>query len=450
MIQLLVFECRNYTVIMSQIEPKLLKGFRDQLPEDALERSQLIRQIETVFTSFGYGPIDTPALEYAEILLGKGGEETDKQLFRFLDNGDRDVALRFDLTVPLARYVAKNQRNLPIPFRRYHIAPVWRAEKPQKGRFREFMQCDIDLIGSDSTNADAEVVAVISTALSKINLEHKIKLNHRGISNKYFSSLGLSDKVPHILRATDKIAKIGIDGVKQELEKTAELKGEVVDKIFLFLQLSERKTCKETLSSLSELPELADGTNQLSEIIGKLACLGISEENLSIDLSIARGLDYYTGMVFETELLSSPEIGSIASGGRYDNLLGVYSKNSLPGVGASIGIDRILAALAENTDVEKAKSLTDVIVLNMGVESNTYCHIISNKLRLSGLNTELYTDEAKLGNQFKYADRKGIPFAIIAGANEQNSNTCALKNLKTKEQTDNISLDEAIKIIQTS
>ena len=428
----------------TRIEPRILKGFRDYLPESAIARKEMIDSVQETFVLHGFSPIDTPALEYSEILLGKGSEETDKQLFRFEDNGGRDVSLRFDLTVPLARYIAMHANKLALPFRRYHIAPVWRAEKPQRGRFREFFQCDIDLIGSDSLEADAEVIATISSALSNLGLGHKIKLNHRGISNTWFSSRGLADKVPAILRAIDKLAKIGQEAVEKEIAEQAGLDASKIEEIFAFLKTTEGCSLQESIAALSKIPELEPAAKEVARVIENLASLGISEENLAFDLTIARGLDYYTGIVFETELSELPGIGSIASGGRYDNLVSVYSKKEMPGVGASIGIDRIGSALEELKSTEPKSSLSKAIVLNMGEDTRLYALSLCQKLRANGISTEYYPDSSKLGNQFKFAEKKQIPFAIIAGPEEMASKKCALKNLKTKEQFDSLNIEELL------
>ncbi len=433
-----------------KIEPRVLKGFRDYLPAEAILRSRMISKIASSFENFGFAPIDTPALEYAETLVGRGSAETDKQLYRFADNGKRDVALRFDLTIPLARYAALHADKLGIPFRRYHIAPVWRAEKPQRGRFREFIQCDIDIIGCRSETADAEVMATISNALEALELPHQLRINSREISNAWFEHLGLSEKTPEILRALDKIDKAGKEAVIKELQEKASVNLGQIDQLFA-LSLLTAADDAGVISGLrnlaSECSDLNPAIDKLEKTLDLLPKLGMQNGSFKIDLSIARGLDYYTGIVFETDLISEPAIGSIASGGRYDNLASMFTKKELPGSGASIGLDRILAALLERESTSTANSLSEVLVLNMGSSTLAYRADITTKLRNVGINTELFPDEAKLSNQFKYADKKQIPFALVAGEDEQTKNVFSIKDLRTGEQHENLDIEKAISLI---
>ncbi|MCL2880616.1 MAG: histidine--tRNA ligase, partial [Treponema sp.] len=338
----------------SIIEPKILKGFRDFLPDGEIVRRELITNIERIFRLYGFVPIDTPALEYSEILLGKGGGETEKQIYRFSDNGQRDVALRFDLTVPFARFTALHQDELIFPFKRYHIAKVWRGENTQKGRYREFMQCDFDTIGADTPAADFEILLLIRSALLSLGLDVNIRINHRGLFNAFLSKIGASEKSTEILRAVDKISKTG----EEELIKNlTEICGgsnarTILDYISSgnskepFKNLPDNESQSLYKQTLEHMASLAGGTSEMSErmsLLGRFMQDTGTQSSFTLDPSITRGLDYYTGVVFETFLTGMPEIGSICSGGRYDNLCGLYTKKKFSGVGASIGLDRMIA-----------------------------------------------------------------------------------------------------------
>lgn len=433
-----------------RIEPKILKGFRDYLPEVAIARVELVRKIQEVFTSFGFTPIDTPALEYAEILLGKGSAETDKQLFRFLDNGERDVALRFDLTVPLARFIALHANELVLPFKRYHIAPVWRAEKPQRGRFREFMQCDVDIVGVSSPLADAEVILVAHRVLEVLGLKHTIRINNRALLNGFLESIGAGEKSAAVLRAIDKLEKLGLAIVKEELAKEASLSADQIAKLLAFVALSKQSEKPQQL--IEKLSLLAAGQQNAAQACSSLLALfnclegcGIVSPDVRLDLGIARGLDYYTGIVFETSLNELPDIGSICSGGRYDNLVSVYSKQQLSGVGGSFGLDRMLAALEELGKLAKRQSTAQVLVTVLDANTEAACASLAQQVRDVGIATELYPEVGKLGNQLKYASRKGIPFVIISGKTELERRLFSVKDLSSGAQTDNISGAELCK-----
>lgn len=426
------------------IEPKVLKGFRDYLPHEAIARSEMINKLQKVFASFGFAPIDTPALEYTEILLGKGGDETDKQLYRFQDNGDRDVSLRFDLTIPLARYVATHINELGTPFKRYHIAPVWRAEKPQRGRYREFIQCDFDIVGTKSIHADSEIINVIHAGLSALEINHLIKINHRGLLNSLLAKLGVEKKSTAVLRAIDKLAKLGKDNVGKELGEVAGLDSKQIAEIFSFIAISENANAQKCLADVEKFLPNSPAIAELTAVLENLESAGVNSSCYKIDLSITRGLDYYTGLVFETIFTDLPEIGSICGGGRYDNLVSVYSKKELPGVGAAIGLDRIMAGLLELNRLSTATSTAKVLVAVVEESCRTECVRLAETIRKSGINVELFIDQAKLGNQLKYANRKGINWAVIAGPTELSSNTVSLKNLSEGSQEDNLSLQQAI------
>ena len=435
----------------TRIEPKILKGFRDQLPQVTIPRNQMIETLQRVFSCFGFAPIDTPALEYAEILLGKGSQETDKQLYRFQDQGGRDVALRFDLTVPLARFAAMHINELGTPFRRFHIAPVWRAEKPQRGRYREFIQCDFDIIGTHSVFPDAEIISVIHSALNELKIGHRVRVNNRKILNGFLSQLGAADAASGVststavLRAIDKLDKLGEEKVREELTSEAGLSGPQIDRVFSFLALSTSAATNSDL--LAELKiffaesELASaGVSDLARVISALEQAGIGDAQCGIDLSIARGLDYYTGSVFETTMLDLPHIGSICSGGRYDNLASLYTSRDLPGVGASIGLDRILGAFEELGRFSTKSTTANVLVTLLDQASEGRSLALANQLRGQGINTELYPEPTKLGHQLKYASKKGIEFAVIAGEQELAQGLCSVKRLSSGEQVDNLPL----------
>lgn len=435
-----------------EIEPRVLKGFRDTLPSTAIIRQRLIRTFEGIFSSFGFAPIDTPALEYAEILLGKGSAETDKQTYRFADLGGRDVALRFDLTVPLARFAAMHIEELGTPFKRYHIAPVWRAEKPQRGRYREFIQCDFDIIGSDSALADAEVLALVYRALTAAEIPHTLRINNRSVLNGLLESLGAKDHAVTILRAIDKLDKLGEDAVRTELQEGAALSSGQIDQIFAYLKLSaEHLTNGAIVSELKTLVGTTErgqlGVQQLETVLSALSAHGVGDENLRIDVSIARGLDYYTGTVFETRMKELPAIGSICSGGRYDDLASLYTKRRLPGVGGSIGLDRVLGAFEELGKISPRHSTAEVFVPFLDQSAVAKALEIATALRGRGISVESSLEVGSLGHQLKYADRKGIRYALIVGERELQNGTCAIKDLSSGEQQGEIPLAEASAVL---
>ena len=434
------------------IKPQTLKGFRDYLPASMLARERLIETARGIYRSYGFCPIDTPALEYTEILLGKGGAETDKQMFRFTDQGERDVSMRFDLTIPLARFAAQHLAEIGTPFRRYHIATVWRAEKPQKGRYREFMQCDFDTIGTKSISADIEVVLVIDQLLRSIGVERfTMRINHRQVLNGLLEQLGIQNNATSILRSLDKLGKIERDQVIAEIvtneAATAEQAARILDLV------NVQGSAQDVLSQLREQAGGHDrtlaGVEQLRQIVEAAEAGGVAPERIAIDPSIARGLEYYTGTVYETFLDDLPGIGSVCSGGRYDNLAGLYTKQELPGVGASLGLDRLLAALEELGQVPDTRTPAQVLVtLFDGERLNDYLRIASN-LRAVGLNVEVFPDTKKLGQQLKYADRQGFRYAVIAGSNEFEARQIQLKDLKSGEVR-NIPLDDSCTALATA
>ena len=428
------------------IQPKILKGFRDFLPQDEILRSDLIEKLTKTFRSYGFVPIDTPVLEYTEILLRKSNGETEKQMFRFEDNGGRDVAMRFDLTVPFARFTAQHKEELYFPFRRYHISKVWRGEKPQAGRYREFVQCDFDTVGSDSAVSDFETLSLMKAALSAIGVDEiKIHVNHRGIFNRFLKKLGLAEKSEDILRAVDKIAKVGEEKVSAELEEitgSADSSAKIIDYI------KPLSSFEETLSHIEELAGGEDEDSKRMKTIFSMMKAAEIEDTYMLDPAITRGLDYYTGIVYETFLEKLPSIGSVCSGGRYDNLAGLYMKEKLPGVGSSIGLDRLIAGLSELGITNAKGSYLDVEIFNTDENLNVQYQEVAAKLRKEGISVEVFPDTVKINKQYSVTDKKQIPWGIMISSNSETANTITLKNLKTREIFESISLEDAAKKIK--
>jgi histidyl-tRNA synthetase len=397
---------------MSKVEPRTLKGFRDFLPEEQIARQKMVESIRKSYELFGFSPLETPTLEYADILTGKYSDEGDKLMYRFKDNGDRDVALRYDLTIPLARVVAQ-YGDIKKPFKRYQIANVFRADNPQKGRYREFCQCDADIIGSESVNADAEILALAGFVLEKLGVkDFEIRVNDRRLLDAFFGEEKISaDKKISILRIIDKLDKIGEGKVAEELEEIG------VGKEILKTIVGKK------LPAGSELEKIINGAKKLDPKI-----------KIVFDFSIARGLDYYTGLVFETKLLGAPEYGSVLSGGRYDNLVGTFANKSIPAVGMSVGIDRLFAALQELKLVSEQKSVTKVLVANFDETLGAKYSEIANTLRAAGINTEMLYEVSDLKKNLKYADDRGIPFVVIVGQDEAKEGKVTLKNLQKGTQ----------------
>ncbi len=435
------------------ITPRVLKGFRDFLPNQEIKRKRLISILENTFELFGFLPIDTPVLEYTEILLGKGGGETDKQVYRFTDHGKRDVAMRYDLTVPFARFMAQHRNELYLPFRRYHIAKVWRGENTQRGRYREFMQCDFDIVGTDNVSSDFEILLLMYASISSLGIEKfKIHISDRSILNKLLNILEIDNKYTEILRLIDKLPKIGKDSVYSAL---SELIGkDKAEKVLSFIGNDTNQSASTNSNSKLILDNIKKHLNipdeemlrleQLWNLIEELKL----EEFFTIDPSITRGLDYYTGVVFETFLTEAPNIGSVCSGGRYNNLASLYTKESIPGVGASIGLDRLLAALEIINPQEEETKIPAVMVMNMDNSLIGHYHQIAQTLRGSGISAEVYPSKKKLATQFSYAEKKGIPIAIICGEDEYSKNVVTVKNLQSRESYQDIALNEITYKIQ--
>ena len=419
------------------IKPATLKGFRDYLPTAMMAREQLIDTARKVYRSYGFSPIDTPALEYSEILLGKGGDESDKQLFRFVDQGDRDVAMRFDLTVPLARFAAQHLQEIGTPFKRYHIATVWRAEKPQKGRYREFMQCDFDTIGTDSNAADVETLLVIHDLMERIGFSRfAIRVNHRRVLNGLLEKLDLSDKGTAVLRALDKLPKIGHEAVRHEMLDKGGVPEDAADQVLAMAALQGKPDAvlAELESMLTGNEQGLAGTAALRELLVASRTAGIPAERIVLDVSIARGLDYYTGTIYETFLTDLMTIGSVCSGGRYDNLAELFTSQKLPGVGASLGLDRLLAAMEELGMCEATATPAPVLVTVLDRERIGEYFRIARVLRAAGIETEVFPEPRPVGKQLKYANRKGFRIAVIAGEDEFSEQKWQVKDLERGKQ----------------
>ncbi len=421
------------------VTPRTLKGFRDFLPEAMIPREQLMDTARRVYRSYGYSPIDTPVLEYLEILLGKGGEESDRLMYSFQDHGKRDVGMRFDLTVPLARFAAQHVGQLGIPFKRYHIAKVWRGENTHRGRYREFMQCDFDTIGTESVAADVETVLVIHDLLRTIGIEEfVVRVNNRRILTGLLAKLELTKQSVPILRALDKLPKIGPEKVAAEIEATT---GATAEQAQAVLGLSRLTGSSDTV--LRDLEPLLAGSEEgqqglqtLREILNTVVAAGVASQRIAVDVSIARGLDYYTGTVVETFLTQLPEIGSVCSGGRYDNLASTYTSQRLPGIGASLGLDRLLAALDELGLVQKVSTPAPLFIPFFDRDRLPDYVRLASRLRQAGYGVELYPEPKKLGQQLKHADRRGFRLALIAGQREFEAGVCQVKDLRTSTAED--------------
>lgn len=436
---------------MAKTEPRTLPGFMELLPSEQILFDQMKETIEDSYKTFGFLPIDTPIIELSEVLLAKAGGETEKQIYRF-NKGDTDLSLRFDLTVPLAKYVAKNYGSLSFPFRRYQIGKVYRGERAQKGRYREFYQCDIDIIGDETLDIinDAELPAVIATTFRRLGFdEFTIKINNRKILNGLYESINQTEKSVDIMRIIDKIDKIGDQAVMEELAKI-EVPEESINKIMQFIKIDG--TTDEKLQKLQSLGIENDtyklGVEELGEVVKYIRLFGIEDKNFVIDLSIARGLDYYTGTVYETFLNGYRELGSVCSGGRYENLAQNYTDKKLPGVGVSIGLTRLFYKLNElNLIKAEKKSVSDILIIPM-TENIQVPIQLATELRNAGVNTEIYLNDKKIKTKMKYADKLKIPYVIVIGDNEIESGKVKIKVMETGEEIETtVDAKEITKIV---
>ena len=432
----------------TKVTPRTLPGFMELLPNEQILFNEMKETIKKSYEEFGFLPLNTPVIELSKVLLAKAGGETEKQIYRF-DKGDNDLSLRFDLTVPLAKFVSMHYGELSFPFRRYQIGKVYRGERPQKGRFREFYQCDIDIIGDNELNIlhDAEMPMVIYNTFKKLGFDDfTIRINNRKILNGFFASLNLSDPA-EVLRIIDKLDKIGVDEVKNCLAEIG-VSSASINKIIEFISISgssdEKLASLKTLNIDNEM--FAKGIEELEAVINGVRLFGIPENNFTVDLTIARGLDYYTGTVYETFLNDYRQLGSVCSGGRYDNLAEFYTDKKLPGVGISIGLTRLFYKLNELNAIKVSReSIAKVLVVSASSDISP-CLPIATAFRTAGINTELFLTDKKIKAKFKYADKLNIPFVVVIGEDEIANNTVTLKNMKTGEQLQ-VSIDEAIKIV---
>ena len=423
--------------LVNKVSPRTLTGFMELLPSDQILFNSMKDTIKNSYEKFGFLPLDTPVIELADVLLAKAGGETEKQIYRF-KKGDNDLALRFDLTVPLAKYVSMNYGQLTFPFKRYQIGKVYRGEKPQKGRFREFYQCDIDIIGDGQLSIlnDAEIPSIIYNTFKELGFdEFTININNRKILNGLFEELNLKDKSTDVLRIIDKIDKIGKEAVVSELQ-LIDVPEKNIEFIMNFIDISG--TNAEQLTKLKELgienETFKEGVNELESVVNYINILKVPEKFYAINLKIARGLDYYTGTVYETFLDEYPQIGSVCSGGRYDNLAEYYTDKKLPGVGISIGLTRLFYKLNELKVINAKKtSISDVIVIPMN-ENVDYALSVATKLRESNINTDFYSLNKKVKAKFKYADKLNIPYSVIIGDDEEKDNVITVKDMQKGTQ----------------
>ena len=424
---------------MDIIKPRTLSGFMELLPGKQIQFERMMEILRSTYASYGFTPLDTPAIEDARILLAKGGGETEKQIYRFT-KGDSDLALRFDLTVPLAKYVALHYGELAFPFRRYQISKVYRGERAQRGRFREFYQADIDIIGDGKLDIlnEAEIPTIIYKVFRGFGLTRfQIRVNNRKILNGFYAMEGLSEKSGEIMRTVDKLDKIGADKVRAILVEDCGLTEAQAEEILNFIAI--RGTNAQVLSALEGYagrdPGFDQGLAELKAVTANLSAFGVPEENFAVDLTIARGLDYYTGTVYETTLLDYPEIGSVCSGGRYDNLAGYYIEKQLPGVGISIGLTRLFYVLDEQGLLNPAlpNAPADVLVLPMTADPAPAI-ALAEQLRAGGLRVQLYGEQKKFKQKLAYADKLGVPFVVLLGEDEMAQGNCSVKNMRTGEQ----------------
>ena len=432
---------------MIKVEPKTLPGFMELMPNDQVKFNEMKEIIKRSYERFGFLPLDTPVIEYSDVLLAKAGGETEKQIYRFT-KGETDLALRFDLTVPLAKYVAQNQNELGFPFKRYQIGKVYRGEKAQKGRYREFYQCDIDIIGDGELSIinDAQMPSVIYNTFKDLGFDNfTICINNRKILNGLFASLNINEMAAEVLRIIDKIDKIGEDAVKSEMKELG-VTDNAMESIMNFILIDGTTDEKlEKLEKLNIVDETFEvGLNEIKQVVRYIRAFGVPDENFAIDLKIARGLDYYTGTVYETFLNDYKKLGSVCSGGRYDNLAEYYTDKKLPGVGISIGFTRLFYQLNEAGAIKtENETISDVLVVPMdeGIEDALD---VATKLREAGINTDVYLEDAKMKKKMKYADKWNIPNVIIIGEEERNTKLYALKNMVTGEQA-SLSVEDIIK-----
>ena len=434
-----------------KVQPRTLSGFMELLPRQQLLMESIMQTLRDTYSLYGFTPLDTPIIESSDVLLAKGGGETEKQIYRFT-RGENDLSLRFDLTVPLAKYVALHYGELAFPFRRYQIGKVYRGERAQRGRFREFYQADIDMIGDGKLDVsnEAEMPAIIYQVFTRLGLKKfQIRVNNRKILNGFYGMLGLSEQAGDIMRTVDKLEKIGTEKVKSslvELGVTAEKANEILE--FIGIKGSNQQVL-EALDGYRDKNELFDlGLDELKTVVKYLSGFGVPEENFAVDLTIARGLDYYTGTVYETLMINHPEIGSICSGGRYDNLAEYYTDKILPGVGISIGLTRLFFILNEQgmLNEERNTAPADVLLLPM-VEDLSPAVELATRFRNAGVRVQLYGEQKKFKAKMNYADKIGVPYVVFLGEDEIRDGVVACKDMKSGEQT-KLGFEETLQRVQ--
>ncbi len=425
---------------MSLIEPAILKGTRDFAPEEMRKRLFVIDTMREIFERRGYDPIETPAIEYAKTILGKYGDEGDQLTYTFKDHGGRAIALRYDQTVPTARFVAAHQNELPFPFKRYQIGPVWRADKPQKGRYREFVQCDIDIIGAESLLADAEVARVIFEVFSRLKVkDFVIRINSRKAINDLLDACKVKKNSRiDVIRLIDKLDKVPLKKIQSELEKTSMTTDQVV-------KLTDMALSEKTRNRIDQLPD-GEGKSELKQLFVYLEALGIPEEHVMVDLTLARGLDYYTGVIYEV-IVPNSGLGSLCGGGRYDDLTGLFSEKKFPGIGVAFGLDRIVELLKDRGLLDDAKLSSSEALVAHFPDTVKESVAVLNELQKAGIRSELYLEPVPLKKQFKFADKKQIKWMLLLGSNEAKQKKVVLRNMETGKQ-ELLTLQKAIKIMQ--
>ena len=420
---------------MERIKPRTLSGFMELLPHRQVQFDRMVETLRRTYALYGFTPLDTPAIEASEVLLAKGGGETEKQIYRFT-KGDTDLSLRFDLTVPLAKYVALHHNELSFPFRRFQIGKVYRGERAQRGRFREFYQADIDVIGDGALDIinEAEVPAIIYKTFTALGLRRfKIRVNNRKVLSGLFDLLGLRERSGDIMRTIDKLEKIGPEKVRAILTGDFGVPEEGADRLLALLSTPDPMSDLEDLRGQNQL--LDQGVGELSTVVGYLSAFGVPEDHFAVDLTIARGLDYYTGTVYETVMLDHPEIGSICSGGRYDNLAEYYTEKQLPGVGISIGLTRLFFVLEDQGYLNEnlLTAPADALLLPM-TEDLSPAIALATTLREAGVRTQIYTEKKKFKSKMNYADKLGIPYVVFLGEDEIAAGLCSVKDMASGEQ----------------
>lgn len=436
--------------LMNKVTARRPSGFVEYLPHQQAQLQHMLDIIRSVYERYGFLPIETPAVELAEVLLAKGGGETEKEVYRFT-KGDKEYALHYDLTVPLARYVAEHESDLVFPFRRYQMQKVWRAERPQKGRYREFYQCDADVIGSTSVGHDAELVALAADLFAALDIgDYTVRINNRKLVSGFLDAIGLSASSDDILHAIDKLDKIGVDGVSNMLEQ-AGCSNDDITQILDFIQIDGSSAeVIDKLNGLSiENDQFMVGLTEMTELLKQVKALGVDEKVYKVELKIVRGLDYYTGTVFETILNNNLEFGSVLSGGRYDNLADYYTKTHLPGVGVSVGLSRLFAALVENDLLKPTHPPITVFVANFGNNSRDWALKVASDLRSADIATQVELDGQNPDKQFKYANKLSVPFVVVIGEQEARNKVALLKYMQSGEQEE-MAIDTVINKVKQS